>query len=149
MKKYLGITVLTLLLAFEANAFDAGRRGRDGERGRGMAKMLKQLDLSKEQKEKIKEHRENSKTSRKELRIKMKSLKDKMKAAFKSNASDSELRSIHSNIKNLKSEMADSRFEKMLFIRGVLTKEQRAKLNEIKEKRREHRKNRRQKRINS
>ena len=146
MKKYLGIAVLTMLLAFEANAFGSEKRGRHGERGRGMAKMLKQLELTKEQKEKLKDHRENNKGSKKELRSKIKATKEKMKNAFKSNASDSELRSIHNEIKNLKSEMADARFEKMLFIRGVLTKDQRAKLDEMKEKRRGNRKNKRMKR---
>ena len=146
MKKYLGITILTLLLAFEANAFGANKRGRHGERGKGMAKMLKQLDLTDEQKVKLKDHRESNKDNKKELRSKIKASKEKMKNAFKSNASDSELRNIHNEIKNLKSEMADARFEKMLFIRGVLTKEQRAKLDKMKEKRRENRKNRRAKR---
>jgi Spy/CpxP family protein refolding chaperone len=137
MKNLIGTLLLVFLLSADASAFGFGKKGRSDELGRGgkMGKLLKQLDLSKEQKEKIKEHRESNKGNKKELRSQLKEAKSKMQTAFQSNASEGELRSLHSELKSLKTRMADARFEKMLFLRSVLTPEQRAKLEELKSQR--------------
>lgn len=102
--------------------------------GKGMGKILKQLDLSDEQKEKLKAHRETNQGN-KELRKQVKELREKMKASFDSNASDTELRRVHSELKSIRSQIADKRFEKMLFIRSILTTDQWRKLQAMKEQR--------------
>ena len=141
MNKKIGILLLSLFLITEVGAFGRGEKGHGG-----MRKILKQLELTEEQKVKLKNHRESHKDNKKELRGKMKDARQRMKSAFTSNSSDSELRSLHSEIKALKSQIADTRFEKMLFIRSVLTTEQRVKFQELKEEKRKNRKGKRNRR---
>jgi Spy/CpxP family protein refolding chaperone len=62
-----------------------------------------------------------------------------MKGAFKSNANESKLRSIHSKIQSYRNQMSDLRFEKLLKVRSILTAEQRAKFDELKAQMKEKR----------
>ena len=138
MYQKIGILLMCLFLVANVNAYGRGGKGHGG-----MKKILKQLELTKEQQEKLKTHREKNKDHNKNLRTKMQDARQKMKIAFTSNSSDGELRSLHSEIKALKNQKADARFEKMLFIRSILTAEQRVKFQQLKEERREKKRNKR------
>ncbi len=119
----LGVFALTLTMAVQAQA----------ERGhRGMGKIMKQLDLSKEQKQQLQSLKENHKSSMQSLRDKKKALKNKLETAFSSQASDGELKAIHQELLNAKNEIGSKRFDKVLAIRAILTPEQRQKFDSIK-----------------
>ena len=136
MKIFSKTAILTLILALvSSQAFSRGGRG--GKRGRGLEKVLSQLNLSKEQMQKIKSFKQNTKSSRRETRSKIQAARKEMNEAFNSSASDSDLMAKHDKLKKLKAEMADLRFDKMLKIRSVLTSEQRSKYYKLKQGMRE------------
>lgn len=130
MNKLMISSFLMLLLTSHAYAFGGGKqKGQHGERG--FAKILKQLDLSDDQKQKLKEFRKEKKEDRKSHKGDMKAMHEKMKQAFISGKSEAELKTLHNEIKAQKIEKMDKRFEHMMKIRSVLTQEQRAKFFEL------------------
>ena len=105
---------------------------REGKRGKGWMKKLKELNLTEEQLTKIKEikkARKNDKDQRKQMNTQFKALKEEMKTAFKSNKSNVEIRALHNKIIDFKDKRRNQRFEMMLQIRDILTSEQRAKFD--------------------
>ena len=96
-----------------------------------VAPSFQKLDLSDEQKNSLKELRSGDKETHKALREKAKAARKKMAEAFKNDASESILRSSYSDLKSIRSQLADSRFEKKLAIRKILTTEQRKKFNKM------------------
>ncbi len=107
------------------------------DKGKGkmhFKKVMKQLDLSNEQIDKLKEFRKSNKGNNKEIRSQMKNLHEELKTKFIANASDDELKAVHTKIKALKSKMADLKFSKMLGLKSILTEEQRVKFMELKKK---------------
>jgi len=124
---YLLVGLLALPLAF--GALDAQARRDRGGHGHGDY-MFKKLDLTKEQKEKLADLRKNQKGDIKETVKKMRSLREKAKTAFEGTASDSELKAIHQEMKTLRSEIEDQRFQRILAIRSILTPEQRKKFHD-------------------
>jgi Spy/CpxP family protein refolding chaperone len=123
-KSLMAIFILTL----STSSFAEGKRRGGAKR---VGKILKQLELTQEQKEQFKKFRQETKTNRKSKREEIKSLRAEMKKSFQSDASESSLRSLHEKLKNLRSQMADFRFNKMIKIRSILTTEQRAKFNQL------------------
>lgn len=105
--------------------------------------LFKQLDLTSEQKAQLKDLRKSktSKEDRKAARSEMKALKEKIKVGFSNGESSSTLKGYHSELKAKKSKMMDKRFEKLIKLQGILTKEQMKKYMELKKNhKRSHRK---------
>ena len=128
MKIFMMTMVLVGMTASGAYAFGGKKeKGGNGE----FRKILKQLDLSDEQKEKLKSMREESKDKSKPNKGEMKELHTKLQAAFTSNASDSELITLHTQIKELRMKHMDRKFNRMIGIRSVLNETQRKKFFEL------------------
>lgn len=129
-KKVLALVPLLFALGF-SNAH--ARPGHHG--GPKMHKLMKELDLTAEQKEKIKAERDKRKTEMKAAREKAKAAREKLREAFKANAPADQLRTLKNEAQAAQTAMADARFEGMLALREMLTPEQRTKFNEFQEKR--------------
>lgn len=127
-----------LLLALSLTLFAINTAHAKGDRKRG--KVFKELGLSSEQMDKVKSLRKEDKGSGKEIRKSIKEKREQIKKAFASSASDSDLRALHEDIKKLRLQKDDARFEKMLKIRSILTPEQRVKFQELKSKNRSRKK---------
>ncbi len=128
-KSIVGVFVITGFL------FTSGFAQARGAEKRGMMKkMFEQLELSEEQIAKLKEFRKSRKEKEKPEKGKMKELMQKMANAFISNAPDDELKAIHSEIQSAKGSKVDHRLEKMIFMKNLLTKEQREKFIELRKK---------------
>lgn len=85
---------------------------------------LQELNLSDEQKVKMKELRSKHHATMQSHKSSMKSAREDFKSAIDRNASDDELSQKFKTLHDLKSKMAELRFEQMLEIRGILTDEQ-------------------------
>ncbi len=106
------------------------------KRGHHKAKheeIFKQLDLSEKQRTELKALRENNKDNMKSLKEQKKKFRKEMNEAMASDASESQLRTLHNEITRLKNKIKDTRFEKMLSIRKILTQEQRVKFFKLKQ----------------
>lgn len=126
------ILIATLCLSFGLTLF---AKSKEAPRAMGMMKVLQQLDLTAEQKEKLKELRKNRKDGGhgKENVEEVRKLRQELKEKFASNASDSELRKINDKMKSLRSSKTDLRFERMMEVRAILTVEQRKKFQDLME----------------
>ncbi len=109
-------------------------RGRKN-RGRGWERMLQQLDLTSEQREKIDEIQEESRREYKALRQEIRDSHQEMQSLLASDASNGELKKQHRAMQRLRQKMGDRRFETMLEIREVLTPEQRAQMAQFRQNR--------------
>ena len=134
--------ILTGLLSISVFADRDDGQVRSHHRGRGKYfKILKKIDLTEEQKNKVKEIRKEQRTLLKSIRTNKKAAHKKLHDLMKANAADSLLKSAHKQVLSLRSQMDSARFEKMLKIRKVLTPKQIKKLNELKMRRRHHHEN--------
>ncbi len=122
---------LVLAMTFLVPTITLAGKGKGGGEGKEMARALKQLNLSEEQKKKLKEMRKANKEKKFESQGELKKLREEMKTKFASDAPESELKAIHAKIKSLRDQKAEARFQKMLTIRSVLTVEQRKKFQEL------------------
>jgi len=131
MKNYKMMFVLATL-PFLAFSFDAEARGRGGKMNRegGPAEMMKELNLSAEQREKLVEIRKANRAKMETLRDKMNDFHKKMEEALQSNASADEARKLHKEYRPLRQEMEDQRFEQILKVREILTPDQRKKFRQ-------------------
>ncbi|MEZ4750297.1 MAG: Spy/CpxP family protein refolding chaperone [Bdellovibrionota bacterium] len=133
--------LLSLALVFALGLPHAEARGRGGHGGHkggfgGGHRMLKDLDLTKEQREKVQALRKANRDKSKAIRAKM---KDARKAMFEkmkdAKASDADIRKTFEVVSGYRNEMQRLHFEETLEIRKILTPEQRVKLaNKVTEK---------------
>ena len=131
-KKLLTSMVLALAFIFATPADARPGKGK----GKGHWKqMMKELDLTEDQKVKMKALKK-SKPDHKASRENMKKLKDQLKAALKSDTSDADLIKMHGEIQTARNKKATERFNHMLAVRAILTPEQREKFHEMREKKR-------------
>lgn len=136
MKYVLTLALVLPLVGMTQNANARGKRG-------GQGKVMKELNLSKDQKKQMKALKKGKKESMKAQRTKMKELRKSMHEAMKNNASESDLRGKHKALHDAKRSMADARLENMLAVRKILNDEQRKKFHELKAKQWEGRKGKR------
>jgi len=143
MKKNTAIIVsclLIVLLPAFTFAFPAGEGGQPGKRGHKFMRMLKQLDLSVEQKQQIKgvfeEQKDTMKESREALREARQAFAEVMRSGT---ASESEVRARHQAMSDLGGEVAVKRYSMQKEIRSILTETQRAELDALKAERAEKR----------
>lgn len=114
-----------------------GMHGGKGGPGGGPMAILKQLDLSKEQKAKLKEmrraRRDKSQTRQNQLADLREDLHELLAVADRSKAHEDKLRAKHAEIQKLQQENQGNHFESMLEIRSVLTDAQLKKFIELHE----------------
>ena len=107
------------------------KRGKRGDRGKGMNRLLQQLDLTTEQSEQIEAIKEQSRTAGEPLREQMQTEKAEMRSLLSSDATPEQLTQQHQQLQDLRQQAGDRRFETMLQVREVLTPEQRSQMAEL------------------
>ncbi|MGD1921676.1 MAG: Spy/CpxP family protein refolding chaperone [Pleurocapsa sp.] len=112
------------------------QRNEHGKRGRGLDKLMQQLDLTPEQSQQIEAIQEDSREIAEDLKEQMRSQREEMKSLMASDADAGELRTQHQEAQSLHQQASNNRFETMLSIREVLTPEQRAEMAELVEQHR-------------
>lgn len=103
-------------------------------KGEKVERLLQQLDLTTEQKQKIVAIQEESETKTEDLEAlhqEMESQHQEMKFLLASDASIIQLRQQHQKLEEIHQQLGNNRFETMLQIREVLTSEQRAEIAEL------------------
>lgn len=89
--------------------------------------LLKDLNLTSEQRQQIKQIRQQSKNEIRQKRQTMRQARNKLEESIASEASGEQVRSQYNQLKGLRQELADLQFENTFAIREVLTLEQRQK----------------------
>ena len=123
------IKMMMLICFFLAATAFADR----GHRERGHLKeILKQLDLSDEQRASIKRSRKGNKENFDKHRQQMRAAEEAFHKGMRDmNLSDSELRNLHKSFVEQRMNHMKSKFEKMMIIRSVLTPVQKQKFVEL------------------
>jgi Spy/CpxP family protein refolding chaperone len=132
MKKTLLILAVTL---FSLSTFAGGGRHHKDK----FEKLIRKLELTEDQIQKIKDHRKGMKEANVSLRKSKNELKQKIQNAFIDGKSDSELEVLHKQLVELKQKKMDLKFKKLVFFKSVLNKDQREKFIEFKNKRKKRR----------
>jgi Spy/CpxP family protein refolding chaperone len=102
-------------------------------KGRGIERLLDQLDLTSEQSEKIAAIQEDFRSQNESLHEEMQANRQEMRSLFSNDASAEELRQQHQEMQSLHEQLGNNRFETMLQIREILTPEQRDQMAELME----------------
>lgn len=134
MNKAVMVTFLSLFLSLSTFAREGG--GKKNKYGEGIKELTTLLNLSEEQIAKIKEFRKANKSKQKESREEIKKIRTEMEAGFLAKMSDSDLKTRHEKMQELKKQIEDERFIKMLTFKNILTSEQMAKFVEYRKNRR-------------
>jgi Spy/CpxP family protein refolding chaperone len=130
MKAILSMILLGTLIAPATYANEKGEE-MGKRKGGGFGKILKQLNLTDDQKAKLKEFRKANKGNGKIDHSELKKLREEMKSKFATSATESEIRGIQEKIKKLRHSKGDMRFSRVMGIRNILTVEQRKKFQEL------------------
>lgn len=121
-----------LIGALTQNTLEArpgGHGKRHGGFGGGHHRMLKDLDLTKEQRDQVKTLRKANKEKTRALRTQMREARKGMFAKMKDPAaSEADLRKSFEALETLRNQMSKQRFEESLEIRKILTPAQREQL---------------------
>lgn len=102
-------------------------------------RMLKQLNLSPEQLQKLKTIRDRDPNKMSELVVQSRQANKELRDLLASTESSDVIRAKHTQVQNLHQELQKQHFERMLAMREVLTPQQRSQLNEIMQKNRPNR----------
>jgi Spy/CpxP family protein refolding chaperone len=124
MKHILPIASAVILAAGSLGAFAGGPEGKKGPN-----KIMKELKLSEEQKEKMKELRDQNKDAQKELFGKITELRGAIKEELlKDDPDENALSSLAAQLGEFHARMAKAHQDRLLEIKKILTKEQFEKL---------------------
>lgn len=104
-----------------------------------MSNLAKELNLSSDQIQKLQQLRKNAQGKTKERRKVLQTSKQELNQLIQGNASADQIRQKRQQVQSLQREIADTNFEQTLAIREILTPEQRVKLQQIIEQRRQNR----------
>ena len=107
--------------------------------GMPSAKILKQLNLSTEQLQKLKAARDRDSSSIRELVQQSRQANKELRDLMAGTASSDVIRTKHNQVLNLQQELQKQHFERMLAMRDILTPQQRSQLSEIMQKNRSDR----------
>ncbi len=105
----------------------------------GVGKLVKELNLSPDQIRRLQELRTTSNGKTKERRQALRTAKQELSELLQSNASTDRVRQKRQQVQALQREVSDTNFENTLAIREILTPEQRVKLQQIMQQRRQNR----------
>lgn len=103
--------------------------------------LTKELNLSRDQIQQLQNLQKNSQDKTKERRQILQAAKQELNQLIQGNASADRVRQKRQQVQSLQREIADTNFERTLAIREILTPEQRVKLQQIMEQRRQNRLN--------
>jgi periplasmic protein CpxP/Spy len=101
--------------------------------------LAKELNLSGDQIQKLQQLRKNAQGKTKESRKILQANKQELNQLIQGNASADRVRQKRQQVQSLQREIADTNFEQTLAIREILTPEQRVKLQQVMEQRRQNR----------
>jgi periplasmic protein CpxP/Spy len=105
----------------------------------GVGKLVKELNLSPEQVQRLQKLRADSHGKNKERRQALLAAKQDLSQLLGSNAPADQIRQKRQQVQSLQREIADTNFENTLAIREILKPEQRVKLQQLMEQRRRDR----------
>jgi Spy/CpxP family protein refolding chaperone len=97
-------------------------------------RILKQLNLTPEQLQKLKAIRDRQVTQIRDLSQQSRQANKELRDLLAGTESSSVIRSKHAQVLNLQQELQKQHFERLLAMREILTPQQRSQLNEIKQK---------------
>jgi periplasmic protein CpxP/Spy len=100
--------------------------------------LVKQLNLSRDQIQRLRQLRKNSQGQNKERRQSLQRNKQELNQLIQGNGSSEQIRQKRQQVQSLQREIADINFEHKLAIREILTPEQRVMLQQIMEQRRQN-----------
>jgi periplasmic protein CpxP/Spy len=107
----------------------------------GVGNLVKELNLSPDQIQRLQQVRKNSQGKTKERRQALRSARQELNRLLQSNASADLVRQKRQQVQTLQREIADANFENTLAIREILTPEQRVKWQQLIQQRRQNRSN--------
>ena len=107
--------------------------------GEGLAKYLDRLDLSEEQSTQIKAIYRRYYQANQESRQELQAARKEMRSLLTSEANPNRIRRKHRQIQSLNQELGNSRFEAILEVREILTREQRQEIADMMTEYRERR----------
>ncbi len=105
----------------------------------GVSKLVKELNLSQDQIQRLQQLRTASKGKNKERRQALRTAKQELSQLLQGNATSDQIRQKRQQVQSLQREVSDTNFENTLAIREILTPEQRIKLQQIMQQRRQNR----------
>jgi periplasmic protein CpxP/Spy len=105
----------------------------------GVSKLVKELNLSQDQIQRLQQLRTASKGKNKERRQALRTAKQELSQLLQGNATSDQIRQKRQQVQSLQREVSDTNFENTLAIREILTPEQRVKLQQIMQQRRQNR----------
>lgn len=108
----------------------------------GVGKLVQELNLSRDQIQRLQKLQKNSRGQQMQRRQALQKAKQELNQSIQETTASSDLiRQKRQQVQSLQREIADSNFENSLAIREILTPEQRVKLQQILEQRRQNRLN--------
>lgn len=105
----------------------------------GVLNLVKELNLSRDQIQRLHQLQKNSQGQNKKRRQAWQIAKQELTQLIQGNGSSDQIRQKRQQVQTLQREIADTNFEHTLAIREILTPEQRIKLQQIMEQRRQNR----------
>lgn len=106
-----------------------------------MGNLVKELNLSPDQIQRLQQLRKTSQGKTKERRQALRTARQELDRLLQGNASSDQIRQKRQQVQSLQREVADSNFENTLAIREILTPEQRVKWQQLIQQRRQNRVN--------
>jgi periplasmic protein CpxP/Spy len=149
MSRFRLLTLLSILLSIATTILPAradlltaqNNRAANGELkipAGGVGNLVKELNLSQDQIQRLQQLRKNSQGKTKERRQALRTAKQELTQLLQGSASSDQIRQKRQQVQTLQREIADTNFEHTLAIREILTPEQRVKLQQIVEQRRQN-----------
>ena len=138
------LSIATILPARADLSLTQNNRSPNGELklpAGNLGNLAKELNLSGDQIQKLQYLRKNAQGKTKERRQTLQLAKQELNQLIQGNASTDRVRQKRQQVQSLQREIADANFEQTLAIREILTPEQRVKLQQIIEQRRQNRLN--------
>jgi periplasmic protein CpxP/Spy len=136
------LSIATILPARADLSLSQNNRSPNGELkipAGNLNNLAKELNLSGDQIQKLQQLRKNAQGKTKERRQILQANKQELNQLIQGNASADRVRQKRQQVQSLQREIADTNFEQTLAIREILTPEQRVKLQQIMEQRRQNR----------
>lgn len=127
MKFLISLLTLTFMNLAWAGDFDK----KFPPNGKKFKKLISSLNLSEDQESQIKALHRGHKESYKELKEKMKEGQKALHEAMERNESTENLQAMFKGLTDLRTQMMNSRFEKILSIRNILNPEQKEEFSRI------------------
>jgi periplasmic protein CpxP/Spy len=153
MSRFRFLTLLSILLASATLSFPAraerslaqiDNRPATGQvqvPAGGVLNLVRELNLSRDQIQRLQQLRKNTQGQNKQRRQALQASRQELAQLIQGNGSSDQIRQKRQQVQSLQREIADTNFENTLAIREILTPEQRVKLQQIVEQRRQNRLN--------